>query len=655
MSTESLKTILFVGMAGIAALSAGWSYYANRPPQTTGFELVGQPFFENFDDSRTAAYLEISALDENGDLQTFVLQKWQGIWRIPTHSDYPAEAVERLANVSTALIGLTREAVVGRIPDEHRRFGVRDPKELSFGDAETAGTRLLLRDESGRTLADLIIGRAVEQGDLAVTDTNFSRPRRNEFYVRRVGESQTYKTTLNLSLSTKFSDWIDTRLIALEAPEVVGLKIDNYQLVNNPRDPLGTSRFKQTVDQVNLMQTESNRWEMQGLDVTKERVKEGEVNDLIDTLINLEIVGVREKFRHQGKALIGADMRIAEIPELRQDDEQFGRLLQSVALDMSRRGFYLQAPEQGGDVNTLQLISEFGQVSFTTNEGYVFYLDLGKSIEGDSKAIEIGSADMELDGQTPDASDDSEKNLDDDPSATKPKSSGKNRFVLIRVGLDESRVAGGPPQKPTPPIAPTKPEGYTPALAELKPQTDAAQDKKEDANQDDAPPPVEAIPHRDAAFEKYDQDVLSYESEKIQYEINLSRYEDALSEYNAAVEEAKTKVAELNERYGAWYYVVSALNLENLRTDRSALIEKFEVPPAEGPTDSAAKEAAESIEMQGVDAATDEAKEKASDGDQKSEDGDTGGTQDDQVENDLIDDFVNNENTDGIGRFEFSF
>ncbi len=581
MLSESLKTVLFVVLAGISSALAGWSYYANRPPQSKEFELVGKAFFENFEDAKSAAFLEISALNDDGELQSFVLHKVKGIWRIPTHSDYPAEAAERLAKVATALIGLKREAIVGRVAAEHSRFGVRDPKSTDATEASQAGKRLILRDESGKTLADLIIGQEVEQGNKSVADLNLNRPPRNEVYVRRADENQVFKTNLELNLSTKFSDWIDTRLIALEDPQVVALSIDNYQLINNPRDPLGNSRIKQKGDQILLTQADGNRWTIPGIDETKERVNTRQVDQLIDIITNLQIVGVREKFRYQGKSLIGPDMKLVEDPELMQDREQFGKLLQTVALDLSRRGFYLQAPEQGDDLNSLQMVSEFGQLAFTTRDGFVFNLDLGKTIEGDPKAIEIGTADAELDAAAADGAESKNAAETSGESQEKVKEpSRKNRFVLIRVGLDESRVGGGPPVKPNPPEEPQKPEGYTlPPEAKAKTEEKSEDAEKQQQQGDDAaPPPVENVPPRDPAFEKYDQDLAKYEAAKIEYEISLSRYEKALEKYQSDLQAARKKLGEMNERYGAWYYVVSAANLESLRTDRASLIEP--VPPS---------------------------------------------------------------------------
>ncbi len=658
MKNESSKTIGFVTVAALSAALAFWTYKENLPPTSSGFEMVGQSFFEDFSDPKSAEFLEISALDDSQSLQTFVLKKSNGLWRIPTHSDYPAEAADRLAAASTSMIGLRREALVGRLATEHERFGVLDPKNSENNDPEKTGKRLTLKDSSGQPLADLIIGQKVEKDDQSVTDRTFENKQRDSYYVRKADEVQTYKASLNLNLSTRFSDWINTQLIDVSAPAVQKIRIDNYQLLNNPQDPLGASRIKKVGDQLDLARDPTTRgWSLAGIDESKETVKAAEVDNVLDTLLDLKIIGVREKFRNEGKPLIGPDMKLIRDDELMKDQNKFGQLLQKVAVDLATRGFYLQAPERG-DMGSLQMVSESGQISFSTNEGLVYTLDLGKSIEGDAKAIEIGTADSQPIATDP-AKDESSKSAANKDGGTSPEkaadekletttddadkakadagnpavkdekapTSGKNRFVLIRVTLDEKLVAGGPPVKPTEPVKPVQPEGYTPASPPKDDAAKAETDKPAETKEGDAAPPPEEKPQeRDAKFIQYDLDVANFEGAKTQYEIDLSRYEKQIEEHKKSVDAAQRKVNELNERFGAWYYVVSAFNLEKLRLERAALVEPVKPPeapanpenqtptnpnPADSgkPPEETAPPPADKVDVKSTDAKADETKE----------------------------------------------
>ncbi|MFM7562587.1 MAG: hypothetical protein ACKO81_06105 [Planctomycetota bacterium] len=53
-----------------------------------------------------------------------------------------------------------------------------------------------------------------------------------------------------------------------------------------------------------------------------------------------------------------------------------------------------------------------------------------------------------------------------------------------------------------------------------------------------------------------------------------------LKEFDEKLKAAQKRVAELNDRYGSWYYVVSAENLAGLLVKRTDL-EKPKAPPAD--------------------------------------------------------------------------
>ena len=75
-----------------------------------------------------------------------------------------------------------------------------------------------------------------------------------------------------------------------------------------------------------------------------------------------------------------------------------------------------------------------------------------------------------------------------------------------------------------------------------------------------------------------------YDQAKTEYELELSRYEDDLKAFNEQVDEGRKLVAELNERFGAWFYVISADNLESLQLNRADVVtvKEVEEPVEEG-------------------------------------------------------------------------
>ena len=164
---ELTKTMTFVGAAVVMAAVAVGSHFMNRPTNSADFELVGKPFFESFDSASQAQSLEVIAMDpETARLRRFSVENQDGLWRIPSHSDYPAEAAARLATTATSVMGLERESLAGRLVKEHERLGVVDPLDESLEDSEAAGKRITLKDKDGDVVVDYIIGK--EAGDVVL-------------------------------------------------------------------------------------------------------------------------------------------------------------------------------------------------------------------------------------------------------------------------------------------------------------------------------------------------------------------------------------------------------------------------------------------------------------------------------------------------------
>ncbi len=275
---ESSKTIAFVSAAAIMVALAYTSHYLNRPKTGKDFELVGQPFYEDFDSSEQANSLEVVAIDkENFKLQRFSVKNEDGLWRIPSHHDYPAEAAARLATTATSVMGIERESLAGRLASEHERLGVVDPLGEDIEDPESVGKRITLMDSGGEVLVDYIIGKEAGDVEVSEVDRPFSNNRSPDkfYYVRRPDEQQTYKVKLDVDLSTRFSDWIDPDLLRLERGKLNRISIDNYSLQEQRDSPLGDvkSLFKEQGDQLNLSRASStDPWKLEELDDTTEEL-----------------------------------------------------------------------------------------------------------------------------------------------------------------------------------------------------------------------------------------------------------------------------------------------------------------------------------------------------------------------------------------------
>ena len=114
-------------------------------------------------------------------------------------------------------VGIKRGAMVTRWPSDHARYGVVDPEtdSVNVDEIEGIGRRLTLRGNEDAVLASFIIGKKVEDED-------------GQYYVRHPGEDETYIAELNISLSTKFTDWVNTDLLDIDSFDVRRVDLNDY-------------------------------------------------------------------------------------------------------------------------------------------------------------------------------------------------------------------------------------------------------------------------------------------------------------------------------------------------------------------------------------------------------------------------------------------
>jgi hypothetical protein len=599
---EQKKTIAFVCFGIGAVLIAVFTHFATRPDSSKDFELVGQPFYENFTSAAQAKSLEVAALDpETSQLKQFSVAEKDGVWRIPSHYDYPAEAAERLATTATSVMGIDRESLVGRLSSDHERFGVVDPLGDEASDPEATGKRITLKDGDNEILADYIIGKEAGEVEIPVAERAMQEGSPDKYYyVRRPDEAQTYKVRLNVDLSTRFSDWIEPDLLKLQANQIRRINIDNYEL--QEQGGLASRQiYKVEGDKLSLSRQEGfGKWNLDGLNDATEQLNDKRVTDIVNVLDQMKIVGVRPKFKYKDQLLLTPDLKVNQIPELEQNPREFTLAMAKLQNELSQRGFnFIKNPD-------LTLVSNGGELSVGTDEGVVYSLNIGKSVEGDESAIEIGSSDESGDSKpdnseatestnadaknqtaTADAASDSANsgNAPDDESTSEESAATetKNRYLMIRVAFDES-LLGEKPVAPTEPTKPVEPEGYTPPpetdkpAATDKPATATEQEKS--AGEADAAPTPEQPQERDPAFVAYDLALQEYKQQMTEYTLNKTRYENELKEFDKRVAAGHKLVDELNERFGSWYYVISADNLKSLITTRADLVSAKEQPAA---------------------------------------------------------------------------
>ncbi len=486
LSPDVFRTLLFVGVAAACLLVTLFIQLGTSPAPIEKFGRVGQEYNPDFIDPTLATSLEVSAFNaDEGHLLEFRVERLDdGRWVIPSHHNYPADAKERLGKTAASVIGIKRGALMTRWADEHKNYGVVDPtgKRLEIADLEGIGKRLTLRDEKGEALVDYIIGNQVEDKE-------------GQYYVRSPDEEEVYIADLDIDLSTKFTDWIVTDLLDVDAFDIRQVTINDYEL--NERGISATEVSELSRD------SSSGPWKLAGLNEETEEVEKDAVRDTVDAIAGLKIAGVRPK-------------QNGLTPSLEVDPNAKDYELARLPIDLRARGFHLL---QRRGQEELELIAQEGELFASTEEGLVYRLYFGRAFTGSEEEIEIGSSneesgDEEGEKKKEDPSDESSgvESSGDDESKEDPKKDeeadqqdkgdsesegdadkaseseeggdddkkaddGKpGRYVFVRVEFDQTKLG----EEPVMPVEPQEPS------SEPEPADDAKEKDSGDSKDGDA-------------------------------------------------------------------------------------------------------------------------------------------------------------------------
>ncbi|MGD9854342.1 MAG: DUF4340 domain-containing protein, partial [Planctomycetaceae bacterium] len=515
---------------------AGGTHMAMRPVSLDEFSDVGEEFYPEFKDPNAATGLRVAAYNkEAARVDVFNVEFKDGLWRIPSHHNYPADGEERLAKTATSIIGIKRDAVASTSAADFKRLGVLDPLDETVTGTEGRGDRItLLQGDS--VLADYIIGTKIEGPD-------------NVYNVRKPDENRTYRAALDIDISTKFGDWIEPDLLSVTRGDLREIDIDGYSVdetrgVIVPGDVSRLTRSSSTA-----------AWELEGLAAT-EKVKTSEVNSVINALEDLKIVGVRPK-----PPGLSADLK----------GDEAAKLDTRAMIDLQSKGYFVDALGA--------LVSNEGEVRVGTSEGVLYILRFGEVFTGTDVEIEVGKA--KADATDPEGSEsvsdtvakgDAETTGDDDDPTAKDPSQKHNRYLFITAQFHDDLISA-PGEKPVEPEQPA-------AKLESEPDADAAAKPPEEpggadaADTPDEPADAETNEGDDAAEESPEE--KAYQQALADYKTQLEKWESDQQAYEEKLTKGRERVKELNTRFADWYYVISAETFDKIRIERTNLVEAKE-------------------------------------------------------------------------------
>lgn len=395
-------TIIMVALAlGTAAIA-----YAMRPQPRppVQFEDTGEPLFPDFTDPTIATALSVVAWDEDeARVITFEVEQKEGRWVIPSHNDYPADGTERMGKAAASFIDVNKDRYYGDNPADHAAFGVLDP-EGDEGKDDEKGQRITIKDASGTTLVDIIVGQEIDD-----------RP--GFYYVREPGEDKkrVYGSKLELDISTKFEDWIEKDLLDVERDDFVSMIYDPYAVDEVEGKVSGSDPVYARVDPGG---TSARDWVVAPETVVPEgkELDSMKVRQMLTQVANLKIAGVRPR------------------PQARNVIEK-----QILRQEMQRRGFFYEiAPGPDGRPRLVGIRGNEGELRTITKDGIVYTLYFGEVTYESGIALTAGVAD--------DADDEDDKGVmeEDVPEQEGEGDTNKtaSRFMFVDVKYEPSLDQG---------------------------------------------------------------------------------------------------------------------------------------------------------------------------------------------------------------------
>lgn len=546
------KTVIYVAAAAALAFVAALSSPGGVEP--VFFQDTGESFFPHLVQPDQAASLEIWSFDAaTGEVVPFAVKKADGVWKIPSHFDYPADAKDRMATAAGLFVGLTMASVRSDRRDDHAKFGVVDPMGEGL-ELEGRGMRVTFKDKSGAVLADMIIGKEVEGRD-------------GTRYVRLADKKRTYTAKLPGEVSTKFGDWIERDLLGVTSADLETVTFDNYSV--------DETRGVVVPGEKVTMQKKDFDWTLPDLTEEEEFVKD-KANDAVATLTGLQIVDVRRK----------PDGLTAKL-------ERAQGISREILMDnLARRGFFLSRDK---------LYSNEGDLLANTKKGVVYTLKFGEIVYGSGETAE---ASTKKEGETPENGESKDEAARrylmitaefDETLLAKPEGTPLTEEHLdqrqkARVQVD--KIANAVRTYRTthsklPANLTDLTTGDNPPLAALE------SDPWEQAYVLVERPPTEEGSEPEFAVLSYGADKAAggdgegtdIASDARDRETELRKVCDDHKAYAKKVEDGKKAAAELTARFGPWYYVIDAESFGKLHLSRSDLVKAKEKEPEEVKSD----------------------------------------------------------------------
>ena len=543
LSPVMLRTGLFL-LGGLGVLLLGSAVQPRFKSSKVEPEEQRVLFPELSDASKAASLEIVSYDDELSTLHPFKVLQSGGVWVLPAHQNYPADAKEQLAAAATSLVDLKMLDVVSKSPGDHETYGVIEPDPEKIKPGMTGVGQLVeIRDGSGNKLARLIVGKEDKRRVGADASGRTLR------FVRKAGQDPVYRVEVDTSkFTTSFDDWIEKDLLKLSPWDVRRLGLEDYALVaveSNGRVGVQLDR-KYRVDLA--YDDKDAKWSLVKLEAFSkegepkeekladdEELASGKLNDLRNALGDLKIVDVARK-----PSGLSAELKA---------EESFTNDREAVT-SMQQRGFL--------PLKTGEILSTDGETIVGMKDGVEYVLRFGATttVAGDSKAA--GKDDEEAkEGKGAE----SEKGAGGETSG---------RYLLVMARFNEQLL-----EKPTLDPLPEMPADASKQEEDDKKDGEKGESEKKDGDaaekKSDAAESLKKADEAEAAAQ------VALENRRRVERENRRKQDD----YDDKVKAAQKRVRELNGRFADWYYVVSDKEYEKIHLGRNSMVQQVEAKAAQ--------------------------------------------------------------------------
>jgi hypothetical protein len=261
-----------------------------------------------------------------------------------------------LAETAAGVIGITKDDFRTDNPADHGLCGVIDPLDEGSPSLEGRGQRVTIKGENDVVLADLIIGKSFEG-------------RENFRLVRVPGQKRVYGALVDIDISTRFADWIESDLMKIEKEEIDHIVLKDYSIDER------TGQLDQR-DEV-VLERDGQDWKAQGMR-DDQQVNRTATFNLVRAVDELSIEGVRPKPEGLSASLSKMDAGGVSIST-------------NDMLSLQSKGFYFTRDGK--------LVSNEGEVEVRASDGVTYTLRFGEVVYGEGLAVTAGGESSQPEGE----------------------------------------------------------------------------------------------------------------------------------------------------------------------------------------------------------------------------------------------------------------